>query len=359
MPQTQSDSNPPTVVVANQSVAPSEISVNTAAQSQAQRFLAQANQHPRTIIFDGKTYTASVARVTYRLNQNKVTNIHRGSLIDRGANGGLSGDDVRVISKSTTQFADVHGIANSEVQNAPLSTVAGVIESTTGPIIGIFHQYAHYGKGHTIHSPLQMEAFGIEISDSNIVSRPGKQHGKTPEGYVIPFEVHQGLVYMPMRPPTDEEMDKLPQVFMTSDSNWDPSDYDTNKEEITTEIQQTDAESSGGEDDMEELDHSEQIQNSLIACEGEVVIYRPKSILPHKPDYQKLRPLFGWSSPSKIRDTIRSTTQWYKADQRLPMQRHWKSCFPGANVPRRNETVATDTIFSDTPAWDDGIGGHG
>ena len=37
--QTQSDSNPPTVVVANQSVAPSEISVNTTAQSQAQRFL--------------------------------------------------------------------------------------------------------------------------------------------------------------------------------------------------------------------------------------------------------------------------------------------------------------------------------
>ena len=69
---------------------------------------------------------------------------------------------------------------------------------------------------------------------------------------------------------------------------------------------------------MEELDHSEQIQNSLIACEGEVVIYRPKSILPHKPDYQKLRPLFGWLSPNKIRDTIRSTTQWYKADQRLP-----------------------------------------
>ena len=41
------------------------------------------------------------------------------------------------------------------------------------------------------------------------------------------------------------------------------------------------------------------------------------------------------------------------------MQRHWKSRFPGANVPCRNEIVATDTIFSDTPAWDDGIGGHG
>ena len=41
------------------------------------------------------------------------------------------------------------------------------------------------------------------------------------------------------------------------------------------------------------------------------------------------------------------------------MRRHFKSRFPGANVPRREETVATDTIFSDTPALDDGIPGHG
>ena len=41
------------------------------------------------------------------------------------------------------------------------------------------------------------------------------------------------------------------------------------------------------------------------------------------------------------------------------MRRHYKSRFPGANVPRREETVATDTIFSDTPALDDGISGHG
>ena len=41
------------------------------------------------------------------------------------------------------------------------------------------------------------------------------------------------------------------------------------------------------------------------------------------------------------------------------MQRHYKSCFLGANIPRQEETVATDTIFSDTPAFNDGIPGHG
>ena len=41
------------------------------------------------------------------------------------------------------------------------------------------------------------------------------------------------------------------------------------------------------------------------------------------------------------------------------MRRHFKTRFPAANVRRLNETVATDTFFSDTPALDDGIPGHG
>ena len=41
------------------------------------------------------------------------------------------------------------------------------------------------------------------------------------------------------------------------------------------------------------------------------------------------------------------------------MRKHYKLRFPVANVPRRDETVATDTIFADTPALDDGIAGHG
>ena len=37
------------------------------------------------------------------------------------------------------------------------------------------------------------------------------------------------------------------------------------------------------------------------------------------------------------------------------MRRHYKTRFPAANVPRWNEDVATDTLFSDIPAHDDGI----
>ena len=37
------------------------------------------------------------------------------------------------------------------------------------------------------------------------------------------------------------------------------------------------------------------------------------------------------------------------------MKRHLKSRNPAFNVPRRHEAVATDTVFSDTPAVDSGV----
>ena len=39
----------------------------------------------------------------------------------------------------------------------------------------------------------------------------------------------------------------------------------------------------------------------------------------------------------------------------IPFEKHVKSRNPALNIPRRHETVATDTVFSDTPAVDSGI----
>ena len=39
----------------------------------------------------------------------------------------------------------------------------------------------------------------------------------------------------------------------------------------------------------------------------------------------------------------------------FPMRRHLKSRNPALNVPRRHEAVATDTVYSDTPAVDSGV----
>ena len=55
-----------------------------------------------------------------------------------------------------------------------------------------------------------------------------------------------------------------------------------------------------------------------------------------------------------IKKTFAATTQWACNIYRLPMCKHFKSRFPGLNVHRHNEPVATDSVFLDVPAIDDG-----
>ena len=69
----------------------------------------------------------------------------------------------------------------------------------------------------------------------------------------------------------------------------------------------------------------------------------------------KLKPYFGWVNEETIKKTFENSTQWAGTSTRFPMRKHFKSRFPAFNIPRRNEAVATDTIFSDTPAVDSGI----
>ena len=53
---------------------------------------------------------------------------------------------------------------------------------------------------------------------------------------------------------------------------------------------------------------------------------------------------------------MEQSTQWgVSLPSTFPMKRHLKSRNPGLNVPRRHEAVATDTVFSDTPAVDSGV----
>ena len=72
-------------------------------------------------------------------------------------------------------------------------------------------------------------------------------------------------------------------------------------------------------------------------------------------DFEKLRPYFGWVNKYTIEKTCHKTTLWAVASTRYPMRKHFKSRFLAFNNSRRSEEVATDTIFSDTPAIDSGV----
>jgi hypothetical protein len=105
-----------------------------------------------------------MTHIEYKVSYHKASAGQSLSLMDRGANGGVAGTDVRVIFE-TGQTVDIRGIYNHQCTNIYIGTVGGVIQTQKGPIIGIMHQYALLNKGSTIHSPCQFEWYKLEVND--------------------------------------------------------------------------------------------------------------------------------------------------------------------------------------------------
>jgi hypothetical protein len=103
--------------------------------------------------------------------------------MDRGANGGLAGSDVKVINY-TGRHVDVRGIDEHQIVDIPIVTAGAVMDSQRGPVIGIMHQYAYTKKGKTIHSCCQLEWFKNDVNDRSVKLPVGLQRILTIDGYV-------------------------------------------------------------------------------------------------------------------------------------------------------------------------------
>ena len=79
-----------------------------------------------------------------------------GSLVDRGATGGLAGSDVRILFRSSRKCI-VTGIDSHELQGLDVVQCAALVETNHGIVTLIMNEYACYGKEHTIHSSGQIE----------------------------------------------------------------------------------------------------------------------------------------------------------------------------------------------------------
>ena len=285
-------------------------------------------------------------------------------LIDRGANGGLAGADMRVIH-TTPRKINIVGIDDHELTGLNVVTAAALLDTQKGPIIGVFHEYAHLGKGRSIHAAGQMEWFNCQVDDrSKIVG--GAQRIETSEGYVIPLSIESGLVYMhSIRIPTDQDLQNYPHVFFTSPDIWDASVLD---HEITPSLLEDINQHSDDSllqdsifDEYGDL-HHRAIQTLNIFCDlpslpsGEPITHAYlHDSNPAEEEWKTLRPYFGWQSEQVIKNTYKVTSRFGGTiPQHDYLKKHFKSMNPVFNIPRRNEPVATDTIFSDTPAINDG-----
>jgi hypothetical protein len=161
---------------------------------------------------------------TYSISSTHTSSSY-GALVDRGANEGLAGNDMRVIAVDPHQKVSISGLDNHQVTDLDIEMAGTHLQSQRGPVIGIFHQYARMPMGRIIHSSNQLEHHKLDV-DERPMKVGGSQCITTPNGYAFPVDVIDGLAYLKCCTYTDEEFQSLPHVIMTSNVVWEPSILD-------------------------------------------------------------------------------------------------------------------------------------
>jgi hypothetical protein len=91
------------------------------------------------------------------------------ALMDGGANCGIGGRDMKLMSYNNTDGRRVNiGIAGDhQMTGKRLGTFCAVINTQLGHVLGIFYQYAHVPEqAKSIHSRCQFQAHGNLVGDT-------------------------------------------------------------------------------------------------------------------------------------------------------------------------------------------------
>ena len=307
-----------------------------------------------------RNFNTNVHDISYTISSNIRMKHASKALIDRGANGGLAGDNVRVISKSD-RTVDVSGIDNHEMNNLAIVSVGGVVHTQRGDVIAILNQFARNVGGKTLLSCVQLESYGITVDEKSSILGIGTQTLQTPEGYTVPLDFHNGLPYMDIRPFTNREWDTLPHVILTSSEEWDPANLDHDNSAAVQELPENPTAYDYSLFDARGYPTQDPI--SVVAnlleweCDPKDIALSVSSTqsFPRPPEYLSLRKYFLNAPVDVLKHTFKSTTQYARSGWITGrITNTFRSPFPAMNVPRRQEAVATDTIYCDTPAIDNG-----
>ncbi len=149
------------------------------------------------------------------------------ALLDRGANGCLLNPKDFGPFSPTGRSVDCTGMDNHEVPDLPIGSAPTVAVSQNGPLVLHVHEGALVYNGQTIFSCIQLEAAGCVIYDKAPAfdTEVGFPHISV-QGYILPLQVRNGLLYLPIRPPTAAELETLPCIHITLQDIWNPSSYD-------------------------------------------------------------------------------------------------------------------------------------
>jgi hypothetical protein len=280
----------------------------------------------------------------------------------------------RWVVTPTTRFKATHWKYNP-VTKAPVASRCFSLHLAASRCVPIFQPRPHFPV-HTIGivpSSGQLEWYQNDVNDRSIKVQGGLQRITTLHGYVHPINVVSGLPYITIRPYTDEEWETLPHVIWTGDTDWDPTvlDHTLDDDEHLFDaisdreatpltslfdefgdyrkcaviIQDVEIQAIGdyvpsfvdaldkpmiSNDADDIIDHFVYDANRpcLLANNG-TMTPSPRIIEPKEPDYETLRPFFGWSpSTDTIKHTFEVTTQYARMPMSTVLKKRYKSPNP-------------------------------
>jgi hypothetical protein len=274
----------------------------------------------------------------YRISVSAHKSSHTGrALIDQGANSGIAGNDVCIIS-TTGRTVDVTGIDNHQLCSIKIGTVGAYADTQRGPVILIMHQYAIHQAHRTIHSCVQLEHFKNTVDVPWNVAVFNCTLSDKAEWYKN----------------TSDWSPHLSNSIFDLKGNYN-NDYNVQIHDL---LRLNDVNATIYQDDYDqELSIAAAESTNLvngIQADGSCTNIGPVKTR-RKINYKALRPFFLNVKAEVVRQTITNTTQFAHNILAGPnMMKTYKSPFPACNVHRRNEAVATDTIMSQVPAVDNG-----
>ena len=171
--------------------------------------------------------------------------------------------------------------------------------------------------------------------------------------------------------PNDQELETYRHVFFTSPVTWEPSllDHEFSPEDEMPWLQLQDTRPFydplfDAQGDLNQriiatlntfLDLPDHTDTSTFNINSTSSHSLPHHSVPSDVDGEALQPYFAWAPITSIQNTIKVTARYgHAASTQDYLKKHFKARNPVFNIPRQNEAVATDTVFSDTPSIADG-----
>jgi hypothetical protein len=170
--------------------------------------------------------------------------------------------------------------------------------------------------------PNQIRTYGGEIDSCPKFLSQGKSiHGikiidEEGSEWYFPYQLKGCMSVLPIRKPTQQELETCPIVWLTSDQPWEPNAIDWEEQEKR-------------------------------------YLNQTKSIRLNIP-LDQVKQCMGITNDLTAEKTLELTTQMGTISTVYPLRQHMKARFSMYGIKRINDTVYTDTIFSSEAAIDGG-----